>query len=51
LSWRLSTLHGSPLHIADGWAAMHTASGGIHLLLILAVVALVIHLMRGRSAV
>ncbi|MES1258007.1 MAG: DUF5670 family protein [Acidobacteriota bacterium] len=33
------------------WAAMHVASAGIHLLLVLAVVALIAHLMRGRTAV
>ena len=33
------------------WAAFHVAAGGIHLLLVLAVVFLVVHLMRGRSAV
>ncbi len=33
------------------WAAMHVASGGIHLLLVLAVVALIAHFMRGRAAV
>jgi hypothetical protein len=31
-----------------GWAAFHVASGGIHLLLALAVIFLVIHLFRGR---
>ena len=33
------------------WAAFHVAAGGIHLLLVLAVVFLIVHLMRGRSAV
>jgi hypothetical protein len=31
------------------WALMHVASGGIHVLIGLAVVCLVIHLLRGRS--
>ena len=33
------------------WAAFHVAGGGVHLLLILAVIFLVVHLFRGRSAV
>jgi len=33
------------------WLAFHIAAGGIHLLLVLAVVFLVIHLMRGGSSV
>lgn len=33
------------------WAAFHLAGGAIHLLLILAVVALVAHLFRRRGAV
>jgi len=33
------------------WAAFHVAGGLIHLLLILAVISLVLHLFRGRSAV
>jgi hypothetical protein len=32
------------------WAAFHVAAGGIHLLLVLAIVFLVIHLMRGGRA-
>jgi len=32
------------------WAVMHVASGGIHILPGLAVVALLFHLLRGRSA-
>jgi hypothetical protein len=31
------------------WALMHVASGGIHILLGLAVVCLILHLLRGRS--
>jgi hypothetical protein len=34
-----------------GWAAFHLAGGLIHLLLILALGALVVHLFRGRRAV
>ena len=30
------------------WAALHIAGGAIHLLLIIAVVALIVHLFRGR---
>ncbi len=32
------------------WAAFHVAGGGIHLLLILAVVWLLVHFMRRRTA-
>ncbi len=31
------------------WAAFHVAGGAIHLLLIVAVVSLLIHFLRGRS--
>jgi Family of unknown function (DUF5670) len=33
------------------WAAFHIAGGGIHLLLMLAVIWLVIHFVRGRRTV
>jgi hypothetical protein len=33
-----------------GWAAFHIAGGLIHLLLIVAVVSLVVHFVRGRGA-
>jgi hypothetical protein len=33
-----------------GWLAFHVAAGGIHLLLVLALVFLIIHIFRGRSA-
>jgi hypothetical protein len=33
------------------WLAFHIAAGGIHLLLVLAVIFLVIHLVRGGPAV
>jgi len=33
------------------WAAFHVAGGGIHLLLVLAVLFLIIHFARGRRAV
>jgi hypothetical protein len=33
------------------WAAFHVVSGGIHLLLVLAVVFLVAHFLRGRRAI
>jgi hypothetical protein len=33
------------------WAMFHVAAGGIHLLLALAVIFLVVHFARGRSAV
>jgi hypothetical protein len=36
---------------AMGFLAFHVASGLIHLLLIVAVIALVMHLFQGRSAV
>jgi hypothetical protein len=32
------------------WAVLHVAGGGIHLLLVLAVVFLIVHLMRGSQA-
>lgn len=32
-----------------GWLAFHVAGGMIHLLLILAVIFLILHLVRGRS--
>jgi hypothetical protein len=32
------------------WAAFHIAGGLIHILLVIAVIALVLHLLRGRSA-
>jgi hypothetical protein len=32
-----------------GWAAFHVAGGLIHLLLIVAVISLVVHFVRGRS--
>lgn len=32
------------------WAAFHVAGGLIHLLLIMAVISLVVHFFRGRSA-
>lgn len=34
-----------------GWAVFHIASGAIHLLLVLAVIVLVAHFLRGRRAV
>jgi hypothetical protein len=34
-----------------GFVAFHVASGLIHLLLLFAVISIVIHLVRGRSAV
>ncbi len=34
-----------------GWAAFHIAGGFIHLLLILAVISLILHFVRGRRAV
>ena len=34
-----------------GWAAFHVAGGLIHLLLILAVISIVAHFLRGRRAV
>ncbi|MCU1262352.1 MAG: hypothetical protein JWO80_5237 [Bryobacterales bacterium] len=33
------------------WAAFHLAGAAIHLLLVLAVISLLLHLFRGRSAV
>ncbi len=33
-----------------GWFALHIAGGAIHLLLVIAVISLVVHLFRGRSA-
>jgi Family of unknown function (DUF5670) len=33
-----------------GWGAFHVAGGLIHLLLIVAVIALVVHFVRGRGA-
>jgi hypothetical protein len=33
------------------WAAFHIAGGGMHLLLILAVIFLIAHFFRGRSTV
>jgi len=33
-----------------GWAAFHVAGGLIHLLLIVAVISLVVHFVRGRPA-
>jgi hypothetical protein len=33
------------------WAAFHVAGGGIHLLLVIAVIFLIIHFFRGRSTV
>jgi hypothetical protein len=35
---------------AMGWLAFHFAGGLIHLLLIFAVISLVLHLFRGRTA-
>ena len=35
---------------AFGWLAFHVAGGMIHLLLIIAIISLVLHLVRGRSA-
>ena len=34
-----------------GWVAFHAAGGLIHLLLILAIIAIVVHLFRGRRAI
>ena len=34
-----------------GWLALHVAGGLIHLLLIVAIISLVMHLVRGRPAV
>ena len=33
-----------------GWGALHVAGGPIHLLLIVAVIALILHFVRGRTA-
>jgi len=33
-----------------GWGAFHVAGGLIHLLLIVAVISLIVHFMRGRRA-
>jgi Flp pilus assembly protein TadB len=33
------------------WAALHLASGFIHLLLIFAVISMIVHFVRGRRAV
>jgi hypothetical protein len=33
-----------------GWGAFHVAGGLIHLLLILAIIALIVHFVRGRRA-
>jgi len=33
-----------------GWAAFHIAGGLIHLLLIVAVISLIVHFVRGRPA-
>ncbi len=33
------------------WAAFHVAGGFIHLLLVLAVISIVVHFLRGRRAV
>ena len=33
-----------------GWAAFHVAGGLIHLLLIVAVISLIVHFVRGRPA-
>jgi hypothetical protein len=35
---------------AMAWLAFHVAGGLIHLLLIVAVISLIVHLFRGRSA-
>jgi hypothetical protein len=32
------------------WAAMHVAGGAVHLLLVIALISLVLHFVRGRSA-
>lgn len=34
-----------------GWAAFHIAGGFIHLLLILAVISIILHFVRGRRAI
>jgi hypothetical protein len=33
------------------WGALHVAGGAVHLLLIVAVIFLIVHFMRGRRAV
>lgn len=33
------------------WAAFHVAGGLIHILVVIAVIALILHFVRGRSAV
>jgi len=33
-----------------GWAAFHVAGGLIHLLLVVAVISLIVHFVRGRRA-
>jgi hypothetical protein len=33
-----------------GWVAFHVAGGMIHLLLIVAIISLIVHFMRGRRA-
>jgi hypothetical protein len=33
------------------WAAFHVSGGGIHLLLIVAVIFLIVHFVRGRQSV
>jgi hypothetical protein len=33
------------------WAALHLVGGGIHLLLVLAIIFLIVHFARGRRAV
>jgi Family of unknown function (DUF5670) len=33
-----------------GWGAFHVAGGLIHLLLVIAVIALIVHFVRGRQA-
>jgi len=32
------------------WAAMHVAGGFVHLLIVVAVISLIIHFVRGRTA-
>ncbi|MCU1335744.1 MAG: family rane protein [Bryobacterales bacterium] len=34
-----------------GWTAFHVAGGLIHILLVVAVISLILHFVRGRSAV
>jgi len=33
------------------WAAFHLAAGGVHLLLVVAIICLIVHFARGRTAV